>query len=78
LFNRNGRRKEKMSKITKKEMRKTIRDSFKDMDKAFIKEWTPKTRSYEKDCIHCKMWKLYDKFKKEAEEECLIEMEKEK
>jgi len=64
-----------MKKAKKKdieeEMEESVEKLFKKLDKIFEKEWGKKCKKYYWRCIICRLWDVYERFKKDLEIEYL-------
>ncbi len=56
---------------TTKDMEKLVGALFKKMDKLIEKEWGKKCDEYYWRCIACRIWDIYERFKKDLELEYL-------
>lgn len=54
-----------------KDMEKLVDTLFKKMDKLIEKEWGKKCKEYYWRCIVCRIWDVYERFKKDLELEYL-------
>lgn len=53
------------------EMEEIVNNLFKKMDKLMEKEWGKKCKDYCWGCISCRMYDIYERFKKDLELEYL-------
>lgn len=53
------------------EMEKCVSGFFKKMDKLMEKEWGKKCKNYYWRCIVCRIWDVYERFKRDLELEYL-------
>jgi len=63
--------KKKPEKNILEDMEEIMNKFFQKMDKLFTKEWGQKCKEYNYLCVVCRIWDIYERFKKDLELEYL-------